>query len=48
MEKLKVFVVIILVLGACYLLLRSTYNDGIKNCTEAGYSESYCRNELKK
>ena len=48
MEKLKVFGVIILVLGACYLLLRLTYNDGIKSCTEAGYSESYCENELKK
>ena len=48
LDKLKVFGVVILVGVVCYLLLKLTYNDGIKNCTEAGYSETYCHNALVK
>lgn len=48
LDKLKLLGLIILVLGVCYLLLKLTYNDGVKNCTDYGYSETYCHNALVK
>jgi hypothetical protein len=48
LDKLKLFGIIVLVLVGCYLLLKLTYNDGVNKCTDYGYNETYCHNELIK
>lgn len=48
LETLKTIGAIILIVAVCYVLLKASYDDGIKNCTNAGYSESYCHKQLIK
>lgn len=48
LDKIKLFSIIIVVLLVCYGLLKLTYNNDMKKCTEAGYSETYCHNGMVK
>ena len=48
LEMVKDIVIIVGILVVCGLLLKWSYNDGVKNCTDYGYSESYCKSELSK
>lgn len=48
LETVKDVVIIVGILVLCVLVLKWTYNDGIKNCTDYGYSETYCHNALVK
>lgn len=48
LDIMKDFIIIVSVLAICFMLLKLTYNDGVKNCTEYGYSEDYCQSELIK
>lgn len=48
LEMVKDIVIIVGILVVCGLLLKVSYNDGVKNCTDYGYSESYCKSELSK
>lgn len=48
LEMVKDAVIIIGILVLCVLVLKWTYDDGVKNCTDYGYSESYCKSELSK
>ena len=47
-EIIKAVITTIVVLVIGYLLLRLSYADGMKSCTEYGYDETYCHNELVK
>ena len=48
LEMVKDIVIIVVILVVCGLLLKVSYDDGVKNCTDYGYSENYCKSELSK
>lgn len=48
LEMAKDIIIIVGILIVCGLLLKWSYNDGVKNCVDYGYDESYCKSELNK
>ena len=48
LEMVKDICIVVVILVICSLLLKVSYDDGVKNCTDYGYDESYCKSELSK